>query len=95
MMIMISCVLNWKKIEIILNSVKKTKAIVSAEEHNYHGGLGETVSRILSQNYPVPQEFVATNDTFGESGKPAELMAKYGLTKEAIIDSCEKVIRRK
>ena len=81
--------------KIILNSVKKTKAIVSAEEHNYHGGLGETVSRILSQNYPVPQEFVATNDTFGESGKPAELMAKYGLTKEAIIDSCEKVIRRK
>jgi len=81
--------------KIILNSVKKTRAIVSAEEHNYHGGLGETVSRIISQNYPVPQEFVSTNDTFGESGKPVELMDKYGLTKEAIIDSCEKVIRRK
>ena len=79
----------------ILNSIKKTKAVVSAEEHNFHGGLGETVSRILSQNYPAPQEFVATNDTFGESGKPAELMNKYGLNKESIIDSCEKVIKRK
>ena len=81
--------------KIILNSIKKTKAVVSAEEHNFHGGLGETVSRILSQNYPAPQEFVATNDTFGESGKPAELMNKYGLNKESIIDSCEKVIKRK
>ena len=80
--------------KIILNSIKKTKAVVSAEEHNFHGGLGETVSRILSQNYPAPQEFVATNDTFGESGKPAELMNKYGLNKESIIDSCEKVIRK-
>ena len=81
--------------KIILNSINKTKAVVSAEEHNFHGGLGETVSRILSQNYPAPQEFVATNDTFGESGKPAELMNKYGLNKESIIDSCEKVIKRK
>ncbi|MBJ25033.1 MAG: transketolase [Flavobacteriaceae bacterium] len=81
--------------KIILNSIKKTNAVVSAEEHNFHGGLGETVSRILSQNYPAPQEFVATNDTFGESGKPAELMNKYGLNKESIIDSCEKVIKRK
>ena len=81
--------------KIILDSVKKTRAIVSAEEHNYHGGLGETVSRLLSQNYPIPQEFVATKDTFGESGKPAELMVKYQLSKEAIIDSCKKVIKRK
>ena len=81
--------------KIILDSVKKTRAIVSAEEHNYHGGLGETVSRLLSQNYPIPQEFVATKDTFGESGKPSELMVKYQLSKEAIIDSCKKVIKRK
>lgn len=80
---------------IILNSVKKTKAIVTAEEHNYLGGMGESISRILSQNFPVPQEFVATKDTFGESGKPNELMSKYGLNKESIIDSSKKVISRK
>ncbi len=79
----------------ILDSVKKTKAIVTAEEHNYHGGMGETISRILSQNFPVPQEFVATKDTFGESGKPIELMTKYGLNKESIIDACKKVVNRK
>ena len=57
----------------ILKSVKKTGCIVSAEEHNYLGGLGESISRVLAQNFPVPQEFVATNDTFGESGTPKQL----------------------
>ena len=65
--------------EIIINSAKKTNAVVSAEEHNFLGGLGESVSRTLSLNYPTPQEFIATNDTFGESGKPSDLMKKYGL----------------
>ena len=60
--------------EIILNSVSKTKAIVTAEEHNIYGGLGESVSRILSTNLPTPQEFIGTNDTFGESGTPIQLM---------------------
>ena len=81
--------------EIILNSVSKTKAIVTAEEHNIYGGLGESVSRILSTNLPTPQEFVGTNDTFGESGTPIQLMNKYGLKAENIISKAEKVIARK
>jgi transketolase len=78
-----------------LDSVTKTKCIVTAEEHNYLGGLGESVARVLSQNKPTPQEFVATNDTFGESGTPAQLMNKYGLNSEAIINAVETVLRRK
>ncbi|SEL85054.1 transketolase [Aquimarina amphilecti] len=81
--------------EAILNSVKKTGCIVTAEEHNFLGGLGESVSRVLSQNHPVPQEFIATNDTFGESGTPDQLMEKYGLNAEAITNAVEKVIKRK
>ena len=79
----------------ILDSVTKTKCIVTAEEHNYLGGLGESVARVLSQNKPTPQEFVATNDTFGESGTPAQLMNKYGLNSEAIINAVKTVLRRK
>ena len=81
--------------EIIINSVKKTNALVSAEEHNFLGGLGESISRILSMNYPVPQEFIATNDTFGESGRPSELMKKYDLDSDSIILAVKKVIVRK
>jgi len=79
----------------IIESVKKTKCVVTAEEHNKLGGLGESVSRILSQNQPTPQGFVATDDTFGESGTPAQLMEKYGLNAEAIINACERVVKRK
>ncbi len=79
----------------ILKSVTKTRCVVSAEEHNYLGGLGESISRILVKNDPVPQEFVATNDTFGESGTPKQLMEKYGIDSQAIITSCLKVIKRK
>ena len=81
--------------EIIIRSAIKTNAVVSAEEHNFLGGLGESVSRTLSTNYPVPQEFVATNDTFGESGTPFELMKKYGLDSDSIVESVKKVISRK
>jgi len=81
--------------EIIINSVKKTNAIVSAEEHNFLGGLGESISRTLSLNYPTPQEFIATNDTFGESGKPSDLMKKYGLDADSIIKAVKKIISRK
>jgi transketolase len=79
----------------ILTSVAKTGCIVTAEEHNHLGGLGESVARILAQNTPTPQEFVATNDTFGESGTPEQLMKKYGLDDIAIINAVEKVIARK
>ena len=81
--------------EAILASVAKTGCIVTAEEHNHLGGLGESVARVLAQNTPTPQEFVATNDTFGESGTPEQLMKKYGLDDTAIINAVEKVITRK
>jgi len=79
----------------ILESVKKTGCIVTAEEHNYLGGLGESVSRVLALEHPTPQEFVATNDTFGESGTPTQLMEKYGLNANSIIDKVNKVLKRK
>ena len=79
----------------ILKSVKKTGCIVTAEEHNYLGGLGESVSRILALEHPTPQEFVATNDTFGESGTPTQLMEKYGLNANSIIEKVNKVLKRK
>ena len=81
--------------KIILKSVSKTKCVVSAEEHNYLGGLGESISRVLSKNMPLPQEFVATKDTFGESGTPAQLMKKYGLNSDSIVEKVKKVINRK
>ncbi|MBT8302834.1 MAG: transketolase family protein [Bacteroidia bacterium] len=79
----------------ILRSVKKTGCIVTAEEHNYLGGLGESVARVLSTHYPTPQEFIATQDTFGESGTPAQLLEKYGLNSHAIINAVETVTKRK
>ena len=80
--------------DIILKSVAKTGAIVTAEEHNFLGGLGESVARVLAENAPTPQEFIATQDTFGESGTPAHLMEKYGLNANAIVAASEKVIQR-
>ena len=81
--------------ELLLNSIQKTGCIVSAEEHNYLGGLGESIAGALAVKHPTPQEFVATNDTFGESGTPAQLMDKYGLNKNAIINAVKKVLSRK
>jgi len=81
--------------KIILNSVAKTGCLISAEEHNYYGGLGESISRVLAQNNPVPQNFIATNDTFGESGTPEQLMEKYGLNSQSIIKSASEIIKRK
>ena len=81
--------------EIILKSVAKTGCIVSAEEHNILGGLGESVARTLSLNNPVPQEYVAVKDSFGESRTPAQLMEKYGLDAKSVVNAVEKVIARK
>ncbi|MCH1433301.1 MAG: transketolase family protein, partial [Flavobacteriaceae bacterium] len=81
--------------EIILNSVQKTGCIVTAEEHNYLGGMGESIAGMLSRNHPTPLEFVATQDCFGESGTPAQLMQKYGLNKSSIIQKSKEVIKRK
>ena len=81
--------------QIILKSIKKTGCIVTAEEHNKYGGLGESVARCLSQNMPTPQEFVAVNDTFGESATPAQLMKKYHINDEAVILAVKNVLNRK
>lgn len=79
----------------VLESVKKTGCVVTAEEHNFLGGLGESIARVLATHHPAPQEFVATQDTFGESGTPEQLMDKYGLNAAAIVKAAEKVMQRK
>jgi transketolase len=79
----------------IVESVAKTGAVVTCEEHNILGGLGESVSRVIATNKPVPQEFVAVQDSFGESGTPDELMNKYGLSTAGIVAAVKKVIARK
>ena len=80
--------------ETILNSIKKTRCAVSCEEHNIIGGLGESISRIISENSPYPMKIIGVNDSFGESGKPLDLLEKYKLDpetiKEAVIDVIEK-----
>ncbi|PRD46251.1 transketolase family protein [Sphingobacterium haloxyli] len=81
--------------EAVLNSVSKTGCVVTAEEHNRLGGLGDSVAQLLATKRPTPQEFVAVNDSFGESGKPAQLMEKYGLNAASIVAAARKVITRK
>ena len=79
----------------IIKAAAETGAIVTAEEHNIIGGLGSAVSEVVVANKPVPMEFVGVRDTFGESGTPKELMAKYGLTAKDIVEAVKRVITRK
>ncbi|WP_299754221.1 transketolase C-terminal domain-containing protein [uncultured Pontibacter sp.] len=79
----------------VLQSVAKTGCVVTAEEHNRIGGLGDSVAQVLAINKPAPQEYVAVNDTFGESATPDELMEKYGLTENDIVAAAERAISRK
>lgn len=79
----------------ILDSVGKTKCVVTAEEHMLNGGLGDAVAQVLSRHMPLPQEYVGVNDTFGESGTPDELMVKYGLDTPNIVEAAKKVLKRK
>ncbi|MDG2274750.1 MAG: transketolase family protein [Flavobacteriaceae bacterium] len=81
--------------DVILKSIAKTGCVVTAEEHNKYGGLGESVARCLSQNNPTPQEFVAVNDTFGESATPAQLMEKYNINDVAVVTAVMNVLKRK
>ena len=81
--------------ETVLKSIQKTGCAVSAEEHNIIGGLGDSIAHTASKSNPVPMEYVGTNDTFGESGTPAQLLEKYGLTSGHIVTAAEKVIARK
>lgn len=82
-------------VEAILTSVGKTKCAVTCEEHQINGGLGDSVAQVLSRFNPCPIEMVAVNDSFGESGKPTDLLKKYGLSPSNIVDAVEKVIKRK
>lgn len=81
--------------EAILTSVRKTKCVVTAEEHMLNGGLGDAVAQVLARNLPSPQEYVGVNDKFGESGTPDELMVKYGLDAPNIVKAVQKVMQRK
>ena len=81
--------------EAIVKSVQKTKCIVTAEEHMLNGGLGDSIAQLLSRELPSPLEMVGVNDTFGESGTPRQLMEKYGLTSNDIINAVNKAIARK
>jgi transketolase len=82
-------------VEAILKSISKTKCVVTCEEHNIIGGLGDSVAQVAAKHLPVPIEYVGTNDTFGESGTPAQLLEKYGLSPKNIVEAAEKVIARK
>ena len=79
----------------ILASVAKTGCAVTAEEHQMNGGLGDSITQLLSLQMPTPMEMVAVNDSFGESGTPEQLMEKYGLTTNAIVEASLKVMNRK
>ena len=79
----------------ILKSVEKTGCIVTAEEHQMNGGLGDSIAQLLALKRPTPIEMVAVDDSFGESGKPSDLMEKYGLTRSDIVKSVKKVLTRK
>jgi transketolase len=79
----------------VLKSIKKTGCAVTAEEHNVIGGLGDSIAQTATKHFPIPIEMIGTQDTFGESGKPTELLKKYGLETENIVAAVEKAISRK
>lgn len=81
--------------EAVIRSITKTRCAVTAEEHNVLGGLGDSIAQVAARHMPIPIEYVGTNDTFGESGKPVELLKKYGLDKEHIVAAAEKALARK
>ena len=79
----------------IIQSIQKTKCAVTSEEHNILGGMGDAVAHVAVKNFPIPIEYVGTKDTFGESGKPEDLLKKYGLDTPDIVNAAEKAIARK
>lgn len=82
-------------VEVVTKSLQKTRCAVTAEEHNIIGGLGDSIAQVAARHIPVPIEYIGTNDTFGESGKPIELLKKYGLDSTNIIEAVKKVLTRK
>ncbi|MFM2387352.1 MAG: hypothetical protein RL660_2109 [Bacteroidota bacterium] len=81
--------------EAVIKSISKTRAIVTAEEHQINGGLGDSIAQVAGRNMPAPHEYVAVNDSFGESGKPVELLTKYGLDTANIVAAAKRAIARK
>jgi transketolase len=81
--------------EAVIKSLRKTKCAVTVEEHNIIGGMGDAIAQAAVKEFPVPIEYVGTKDTFGESGTPTQLLAKYGLDTPNILDAVEKVMKRK
>ena len=81
--------------EAVIASIKKTGCIVTAEEHQQNGGLGDSIAQVAGQHCPCPHEYIAVKDSFGESGKPTDLLKKYGLSADAIIAAAKKVISKK
>ena len=81
--------------EAVLQSIKKTRCAVTVEEHNIIGGLGDSIAQVAAKHFPIPIEYIGTKDTFGESGKPLELLIKYGLDTPFIVEAAEKAIARK
>ena len=81
--------------EIVLDSISKTRCVVTAEEHQRNGGLGDSIAQLLARKNPTPQEYVAVNDSFGESGTPDQLLLKYGLGPTNIVDAVKDVLKRK
>ncbi len=82
-------------VDAVIKSITKTKCAVTAEEHNIIGGLGDSIAQVAAKNFPIPIEYVGTNDTFGESGKPLELLKKYGLDTPNIVAAAERVMAKK
>lgn len=82
-------------VDAILNSIRKTKCAVSVEEHNVLGGLGDSIAQVAARHFPIPIEYIGTKDTFGESGKPEDLLKKYGLDTPYVVEAVEKVLGRK
>jgi transketolase len=82
-------------VDTVLASARKTGRVVTCEEHNRHGGLGDAIAQTLALHQPTPQEYVAVNDTFGESGTPAQLLKKYGLDTPDIVAAAQRVLKRK
>ena len=81
--------------EAVIRSIKKTRCAVTVEEHNVIGGLGDAIAQASVKAFPIPIEYIGTNDTFGESGTPTQLLAKYGLDTPNILEAVEKVMKRK
>jgi transketolase len=82
-------------VEAVKASIQKTRCAVTAEEHNIIGGLGDSIAQVAARHWPVPIEYVGTKDTFGESGKPEDLLIKYGLDSVDIVAAAEKALVRK